>query len=526
MKAAELTSYDEVPYHSYPFPQTHPDRLATIAILFGMEPAPVRCCRVLELGCASGGNLVPMALGLPGSRFVGIDASHRQVAEGRRLVESLGLKNIELVHSDILNLDAAIGPFDYIICHGVYSWVSCHVQNKILDLCASCLGPNGVAYVSYNTYPGWHMHGMIRDMMCYHTVGIADPNTRVAQARALLNFLATAAPQRRDAYGLLLDQELKSIQRKSDDYLFHEFLEAINDPIYFYQFAQRADEKGLQYLGEANIHVMLATHWPPHVESVLRRLSVDLIHLQQYLDFLRNTPFRQSLLCHDTVELNRGRRPDCLERLYVASPAKPPSSAIDFSPDVVEHFQGPGGKLSTSQPLLKAAMVYLSEVWPKALSFGALRDESRSRLAFPTAPDASALARDTLTLATSLLNGYLSTELVELHTHAPEFALEVTERPVGSLLARLQAARSNRVTNLRHEVIDLTPFEQAVLHHLDGNHNRRSLLTVATNLLRAGTLHVTAGRALGQSPHQITSSLEDLLDRTLCHLAQSALLAA
>ncbi|MCD4811464.1 hypothetical protein K8R14_02560, partial [bacterium] len=65
------TSYDEVPYESQSFPQSHPDRLAMLARLFGLSPAPVTQCRVLELGCAGGGNLIPMAFHLPDSEFVG-----------------------------------------------------------------------------------------------------------------------------------------------------------------------------------------------------------------------------------------------------------------------------------------------------------------------------------------------------------------------------------------------------------------------------------------------------------------------
>lgn len=80
MSQPQPTSYDEVPYESYPFAQTHPDRLATVATLLGLRPAPVEQCRVLELGCAGGGNLIPMALTLPESTFVGIDLSARQIA--------------------------------------------------------------------------------------------------------------------------------------------------------------------------------------------------------------------------------------------------------------------------------------------------------------------------------------------------------------------------------------------------------------------------------------------------------------
>src|ERR1043165_1317150 len=105
------TSYDEVPYPSYPFAQTHPARLATIATLLGMRPAPVEHCRVLELGCASGGNLIPMADVLPGSVFVGLDASARQISEGVQTIELLGLRNIDLRIQNLLEVDDDWGQF-------------------------------------------------------------------------------------------------------------------------------------------------------------------------------------------------------------------------------------------------------------------------------------------------------------------------------------------------------------------------------------------------------------------------------
>src|SRR5262249_56994216 len=135
------TSYDEVPYESLPFAQTHPDRLASVATLFGMRPAPADRCRVLELGCARGGNLIPLALALPQGRFLGIDLSGRQVADGQKVVAALDLTNIELKQLSINEVDAGWGPFDYIICHGVYSWVPPAVQDKILEVCATNLAP-------------------------------------------------------------------------------------------------------------------------------------------------------------------------------------------------------------------------------------------------------------------------------------------------------------------------------------------------------------------------------------------------
>ena len=176
------SSYDEVPYSSYPFSQSHPDRLATIAALFGMAAAPVDRCRVLELGCSSGGNLIPIAVQFPESQFVGVDFSRVELDQASSLVSALNLKNVELLHRNILELNADLRPFDYIIAHGVYSWVPDVVQDRILSLCSELLAPMGVAYISYNTYPGWHMRGMIRDMMSYRTAGLQRPEQELLQS--------------------------------------------------------------------------------------------------------------------------------------------------------------------------------------------------------------------------------------------------------------------------------------------------------------------------------------------------------
>src|SRR4029079_13501853 len=170
------TSYDEVPYRSHPFAQTHPARLAPTAFLFGMKPAHTDHCRVLEIGCASGENLLPMANQFPDSEFVGIDLSAVQIAAAQSTVEALELNNVRLLHADLRSLPDDLGMFDYVIAHGVYSWVSDETQHALLKLCGQRLRPHGVAYVSYNTYPGWHMRGMIRDMMNYRVHSIESPN--------------------------------------------------------------------------------------------------------------------------------------------------------------------------------------------------------------------------------------------------------------------------------------------------------------------------------------------------------------
>ena len=183
-----INPYDELPFPSQPLPQSHPDRLAAIGRLFGMQPPPVERCRVLELGCATGGNLIPMAEALDDSRFVGIDYSQAQVLAAQHSAAALKLENLELRCADIGDLGDELGSFDYIICHGVFAWVPPALQDKILSICQRSLTPQGIAYISYNTYPGWHLRSVVREVLSEHALG-ASAKDRLARGKGVLEFV-------------------------------------------------------------------------------------------------------------------------------------------------------------------------------------------------------------------------------------------------------------------------------------------------------------------------------------------------
>jgi methyltransferase-like protein/SAM-dependent methyltransferase len=556
-------SYDQVPYPSLSYTQSHPDRLATLATLLGMHPPPVERCRVLELGCASGGNLIPMAYGLPESEFVGIDYAARQVAEGQAAVAALGLENIALKHLDIMEVDAGLGQFDYIIAHGIYSWVTDGVRDKILAVCRENLAPNGVAYVSYNTYPGWHMLNIARDMMLYHTREVAEPQERVAQARALLDFLADSVPVENSAYGSFLKMyaqflkgEVESARPRDDSFLLHDELEEVNEPVYFYQFVEQAARHGLQYLAETELRTMVDSNFPPQVSATLCRMAQSAVELEQYMDFVRNRTFRQTLLCHQDVPLNRTLKPDCLRGFHVASRAEPAVPDPDVHSVSVVKFRGSdGATLSTDHPITKAAMLVLNEMWPQAVPFDTLLAAARARLAAvqagapplpvggegapaapgigegSSAPDAQGQGDDSSTLdaqvlGTNLLKAYsYSGSLAELHVYAPLMAREASERPVASPLARFQARRGTLVTNLRHERVTLDAFNRHLLRHLDGSHDRAALLErFLAGPVAEGVLKVEQNGAPVEDAREIQATLAEALEWNLYRLARAALL--
>jgi methyltransferase-like protein/2-polyprenyl-3-methyl-5-hydroxy-6-metoxy-1,4-benzoquinol methylase len=493
-------SYDAVPYESLPFSEMHPDRLAALATLFGLSPAPVEGCRVLELGCASGGNLVPMAVALPGSSFVGVDLSPRQIADGQEVVRALNLSNIELRSLDIRTIGADFGQFDYIICHGVFSWVPADVQDKIFTICTQNLPAGGVAVVSYNTYPGWHDWLVARDVMTYHVRGLTDPLARVQQARAFLGFVAQSAAESDGPFRQKLLDMARRLADKSDSYLLHEHLTAVNEPLYFSQFIDRAKSHGLQYLADAKLSPMTPLHLSAEAEQTLNQVAPTLVQREQVLDFLNNQSFRRSLLCRPQATINRSLKAESLTAFRIATLAQPASDQPDIASSVAERFVTPDGlELSTADPLLKAALVHLAGVSPWPVPFGELLTGARVLLCQPA--DAAPPARDIKVLGSRLLNCFLA-GLVELHVRPPSFRIELSHRPVVSPLARWQvtSAVADRVTNLRHELIRLTDFARKLLPLLDGRHDCSELL-----------------RLLKVEQQQ--------LDETLHQLARSALLA-
>lgn len=516
---ALLASYEQFPYESGPQYPTHPDCMATVATLMGMYPAAGDRCRMLELGCGDGGNLIPMAVALPGSRFVGIDLSPTQIQTGLKMISALGLSNIELRAADLLEIGEELGTFDYIACHGVFSWVPPEVRAKILTICRQNLEPQGVAYISYNTYPGWHFRGIVKDILQFHTKEIEGPHEKLAEARGLLNFLAESLPSEGNPYASVLRNEAEHFQRDAEHYLYHEFLEEVNYPLYFHQFMEQAAANGLQYLGEAWFHTRL-DNLPRKVRETIENISASLIHLEQYLDFLRARTFRRTLLCHQQVALPR--RPD-VERVLgmsVSAQVWPAELPVDMTTSATVEFRSPRGEtIATNHPAIKTMFFMLFEARPQAILARELLSRIRQRLEEANA-DSGAIP-DEAGFANLLAQCQLSNTIV-LHTRPPRFAIEVSERPVASPLARLQAADGRAVVNLRHQCCDLGAFERAVLARLDGTRDRSQLMCDLGAMTEEETLNTS------DSEHGEAADLplDQRLDAALWRIAHGALLVS
>ncbi len=518
MPDGTLTSYEQVPYESAPVPGAHPDNLAAVATLFGLNPAPVENCRVLELGCATGGNLISIADSVPGSRCLGIDLSPSHIAAGREVIRAAELRNIELRTGSILYIGPDWGEFDYIICHGVWSWVPPAVQDHILNVCARNLAPHGVVYVSYNVYPGWHIAGMVRDMVNYHGRRYPDPQTRVNEVRRFLDFLTKLVERDPDnaLYHQLLSQQVEDLRESGDAYLFHEYLEEFNQPVYFHQFAERASAAGLQFLSEVAVS-MMGGNLSGEVKQSLHEWSEDIIAYEQYLDFVRNRRFRRTLLCHASESINRTPEPEAMRRFRFTTLAEAPREAADPTANAAEQFHGPKGRTwTTNNPWLRATVGLVSAATPRSLSFAELTQAVPHVLPEGVGPDKQRLA---LALFQGLLSG-----LFEAHVFEPAFATELSDWPVASLLARVTTDKQHRAISRRHRMFDMEGLPRQLLVALDGSRDRGALIELMAQRVRAGVPLLDENNEPIRDPELVEQYLARGIGDVLRRFARNALL--
>jgi methyltransferase-like protein/SAM-dependent methyltransferase len=528
-----MTSYDEIPYPLLAHSQTHPARLATLAVLHGLRPAPVERCRVLEIGCASGGNLIPLACQLDGSQFVGIDLSRRQIDQGREFVRSLGLKNIRLEALDLLEVDESFGAFDYIIAHGLYSWVPPAVRDRLFEVCQRHLTQTGVAFISFNAYPGWKSLSMVRDLMLYRTRQTGDALAKAGQARELLDAVVQTmkvATLTWDETGYAHAYFYKDVADRVNEYdlsyVVHEFFEETNSPFYLHEFVDQAGRHGLQYLADINFRYAMDANLPPAVVALIGGLTQDRIEREQYIDFLSNRSFRQVLLCRAgppvdfavTIETLRGLRFASAASLDTEAPAETPAGQTFAGPDGTRH--------TTDHPVTQAAWQHLIDLWPESATFDELLAQAYDRLNV-SLPSPVTLQADAQQLAVNLVNAFLSSpRLLEFTVYPLSVTRPISERPVASAWARLQAGQGVTITTLRHERYSLNTLEQFVLRRLDGAHTPDEIVDQLVAGPFAGDhLDLPDGERLSD-PAQIRAMLKQAVDESLDTFARLPVLVA
>jgi methyltransferase-like protein/cyclopropane fatty-acyl-phospholipid synthase-like methyltransferase len=521
----DTNTYDDVPYPSHAYKTSSPEAVGGVAKVFGLDPVLPEKARVLELGCASGGNIIPLAERYPDSEIVGIDYSKVQIDAAEATIKSLSLKNITFKCESILDFDTKGKPFDYIIVHGIYSWVDKEVQNKILEICGDCLSDNGVAYISYNTLPGWNAVRTIREMMLYHCQNFDDNDTKLAQAANMLKFVSDSIPNENSTYKKTLESEIKTLEKADRNYLFHDHLEANNEPCYFHDFATNAAKNKLSYLGDSNISTMFIGNFTPSAAEKLGAIN-DIVRQEQYMDFVSNRRFRSTLMVKAGTQVNRNVSIERLENLQLI-----PNLAI-----VIEK----AGDLEDGKPVDKLKLQDMNNpevtatltgeevcscyremiaVAPKTLTLKEIVTRVTKKYNYN---DKELREKLDTTLLMLLFKG-----LITVSYGTSDFTSVISKKPKVSDLTRLEARTKQMLANQVHAPIRLRDDQRVILQYLDGNNNLNAINKAVKEHISKGELTVSIeGKPVSADSAQIDETIQDYVTDNLTFLSRNALLVA
>jgi SAM-dependent methyltransferase len=448
------TSYERIPYSNHPYRQAHHDQLAVAGVLHGLEPPPTATARVLELGCGAGGHLIATAYALPGVRALGVDLAPSVIAQAQAEAQAAGVANVAFQAADLRDLvDGSLGEFDYVVAHGVHSWVPADAREALLAATRAHLAPGGLAYVSFNANPGGHLRAMVRDACLFHARDARDDDERVAKAREMLELLHhwRASDEAADAYGRFLLDVLPRLSEAADGTLAHDLLSEDSSPLWYAGFAADAARHGLAPVGESRLVEPALLPRDRAVRDAIARLSGgDRVAREQLVDLFGHGRFRETVLAHAEVASGTLDDPDpaALRRLVFLAPP-PPEGAP-----------------------LAGLLTAIAGRRPRASSF----DELASVTGAP-ADALSAALLDCLRLG--LVTAWLD----------PPRAVGAGARPRASALARWQAREGRPATSLLHTVVVLDPAGAHLLDLLDGT---RSLDEVGEALREATGLSLDA----------------------------------
>lgn len=369
-EARTLRSYDELPYPPYIYEETDPGRLGATGRLFGLAAAPARNCRMLEIGCAQGANLLAWAKRYPESTFVGVDLGQRHIEIARRTAMREECSNAQFLHVDFQEMDhGELGDFDYIVAHGIYSWVSPGVQQALMFAVRQFLAPHGVAYVSFNCLPGWGMRGTLRSILGYHTRGLRSDREKVREAKHFSRFLAEGMLDKKNPLAIYMNWELKQIEEAGESYLAHEMFEAENHPCFFHEFVEGAGTAQLQYLADAQFGRFLFDRLHESARAAIAEYASDPLAREQYADFLVSRMFRRCLLCRDERKLYEQPEPALLPMMRITTTIVPAEQGASLVHGEKVTFRAPDFSFEAEAAVEKALLVILAEAREKTLAF-------------------------------------------------------------------------------------------------------------------------------------------------------------
>jgi len=473
------SAYDQVRYPTFAKTATHPARLGALGVLLGRRVSAPARCRVLEIGCGDGMNLLSMAATATESRFVGFDYCAPAIAEGLATARAAGIRNVELVEKNILDATPGLGNFDYIIAHGVYAWVPAPVRDAVMALIGRHLAPDGLAFLSYNTVPGCHVRRIVRDLLQDAVRGIAGAQAQIAAARDALEFFA--------AQWTSPDPLLSALRRQAEEtlkhdpaVLFHDELGDVYEPQLVSDVAAHAAANGLQYLCDARPRVNMDAFFPREESRPLfERAGGDWVRFEQLRDYAALQGFRETILCRADGPVARRAEPARLRMLHAVGEFSRAATDAAGAEECV-YLGANDIRTTTTDPRLAALLERIDAAYPGSIP---LENED--------------VEGD---VGESLLLLHLAGSLELLAQPLP--CLQTPgARPQASALARVQAGRGDRLLcSLRHTPVEIT--DAMGLHFitlLDGSRTREEL---------AAAMAAAAGQPVAAAAERLQAGLQ------------------
>jgi SAM-dependent methyltransferase len=357
--------YDELPYQSYPIEWTAPERLALASLLHGGPRPPLDDYRVLELGCGSGANLLALAYYRRHGTFVGVDGARGPIDIARESQSALGLTNVEFVHADFGSAPEHLaGRFDYVLVHGVFSWVPHPVRDALLDLVTRYLRPGGLLYLNYNTRPGWNVRGLVREFLRAQTAGGDGLRARAQRAQEVAGKVVAALDGVEHPYSRLLANEFRFVGEGDLSWVGHEFLSPDNHPYWRSEFLALARGYGLEFVADADFNYA-TSRVPPDLAPKLGLEAITGRSIEDTVDLLCYRQLHSPILTPAPFD-RRPPDPGEFGALRVASALEPvPPTAAGQYP-VFRHANG--YEVDAKDEVMTRALTKLYSLWPTGLA--------------------------------------------------------------------------------------------------------------------------------------------------------------
>lgn len=500
---------------------SHPDVLRLVAARCGIAAAPAASARVLEIGCGEAANLLPIAFRLEGTTCVGLDASAKLLDVAREARDRLGVDNLELVHARLEDVDpATLGTFDYVICHGVLSWVAPDVQAALWRLVTATLDPSGVALVSFNCTPGWAVRDQIRHAILEHTRD-APVEEHLERTRELLSVFARS-PAAFTPYAALLAEESRRLLMSPPGYIAHEYLVPSLRSFRYGEILDASASAGLRPLVELG-RALPDRRMEEELLDGLRESLDDERQAQELCETMLFRAFRLMTFAHAEAPAEGAEPARLATELHWTGRLTPEQRRLSLDPGMSESFiAAEGENVASADPLLKGALLELGREWPATLSWGALTERLTALLELRRVPAEHAAPARFEAMAKDLLElwrlGYL------LARSSPWTAVTASETPRVSPLTRWEAERGGNVTGPFHQTLVLDPLARGLARVMDGSRDAAALMTEARALVERGDVVVRDDEGVALTAEAVDPSLPDLLQHAVTSLAEAGLL--